>query len=115
MDLADFESRAVEPLAEIRAILPHEIARRRDQADIAAGAQRFGDRDAHHDFRFTGAGWSFEQELELAAFESAGDRGDRHILVVGEGEGLAGLDELTGFGDRLGIGFDALPHEGGFI
>ncbi len=40
VDLADLEAGTGEPVAEIRAVLAHEVARRRDQADVAAGAQR---------------------------------------------------------------------------
>jgi hypothetical protein len=31
------------------------------------------------------------------------------LLIVGEGETLAGLDQLAGFGDRLCIRLDARP------
>ena len=60
VNLADFEVGPVETLAEIRAVLADEIARRRDQADVAARSQRFGDGDAHHDFGLPRAGRSFE-------------------------------------------------------
>ena len=108
--LAHPEARAFEPLAEIGAVLTDEVARRRDQADVTAGAQRFADGDAQHDFGFARARRGFEQELELAAGEPAADRRDRILLIVGERELFAGLNELVGERDGLRILLDLIPN-----
>jgi hypothetical protein len=110
VDLAHAESRTFEPFAEVRAILTHEIARRRDQANVPAGAQRFGDGDAQHHLGFAGARGRFEQKLEVAAGEAAADRRDCILLIVGERELLAGLDEFVGECDGLRVLLDLIPN-----
>ena len=104
------ETRALETLAKVRAILPHEIARGSDEADVSAGAQRFADGDAQHHFGFAGARRRLEQKLEIARGEACADRCDRVLLIVGERELLAWLDEFVGERNGLRILLDLVPN-----
>jgi hypothetical protein len=106
---ADAEARLFETIAKVRAILAHEIARRRDETHVPAAADRFFDRDAEHHFGLTGAGRRFEQKLEFAIGELLRDLVDGFGLVFGQLEFLARLNEIVREGDGVFVLFDALP------
>jgi hypothetical protein len=93
-------------------MLPHQIARRRDQTDVPFLFDDGVDGDAQHDFGLARSGRRLEQKLENVIVEPGADAVDRRALVCGEGKGFAGLDELVGDGNRLGIAVDRRPDLG---
>jgi hypothetical protein len=103
---------AREPFAEILHVLPDEVTRGRDQANIAFFFDHGVDRDAQHDFGFARARRCLQQELEDVVVEARADRVDRYSLIVGEREGFTGLDEFVGDRDRLGVAVDRRPDLG---
>ena len=106
----DAETRALEAVAEILAILAHEVARGSHETHVAAAAKRFGDRRAEHHFGLAGTGWRLEQKLELALGELRRNLADRACLVVGQREALAGLDQIVREGHDILVGLDAFPN-----
>jgi hypothetical protein len=112
MDLRDAQGRAREPFGEIRDVLTNQVARRRDQADIAFLFEDRVDRDAQHDLGLPGSRRRLEQKFEEVVVETAADRVDRDALIVGEPERFAGLDEFVRKGNRLGVAVDRRPDLG---
>jgi hypothetical protein len=109
VNLPDAETRAFEPVAEVRTVLAHEIAGRRDQTNVSSAAERLGDRDAEHDLGLAGAGRGLEEKFEFSGCDQARDRLDRGRLIGGEGKRFAGCDQLVSERDRVFVDVDAVP------
>jgi hypothetical protein len=112
VDLRDAQRRPREPVAKICDVLTDEVARRRDQADVAFFFENRVDGHAQHDFGFARAGRRFEQKLEGIVVESGTDRIDRPFLVVRKRKGFTGLNEFVRDGDRLSVAIDGRPDLG---
>ena len=100
------------PVVKVRDVLTHEIASRRDQADVAFLFENGVDRDAQHNFGLARPRRRLEQKLEDVVVESGADRVDRRSLVVRQRKCFAGLDEFMRNGDRLRIAVDRRPNLG---
>ncbi len=101
-----------QPFAKVRDVLTHEIACRRDEADVGFFFDDRVDRDPQQHFGLARPGRCLEQELEGVGVESGGDGIDRRALIGGEGKRFAGLDELMGECDRLRVAVDRRPDLG---
>ena len=109
VDLPDADARAFEPFGKVRDVLANQVARRREDRDVAAGRKDRVDGDAQHHLGLAGAGRGLEQELELAVVEARSELLDRLFLTVGEGELLARLDQLVQQRDALAVLVDLRP------
>jgi len=90
-------------------VLADQIARRRDQTDVALFFEDRVDGNSQHHFGLARAGRRFEEKLEDVGVESGADRVDRRLLIGGQRERLTGLDEFVGLGNRLGVAVDRRP------
>ncbi len=109
VDLADADARAFEAVGEVRDVLANQVARRREDRDVAAGGEDRVDADPQHHLGLARAGRRLEQELELAVVEAGAELVDRFFLALGEGELLARLDELVQQRDALAVLVDLRP------